>query len=108
MSQTRAQSCALAVPRTGRAEPVNSPPFHAVPIIPGITFTMGGLRIDARAHVIDLDGRSIPGLLAAGGSAGGLQGGPKGGYVGGLSPALVFGLLAGEEMAGSGRSPKRS
>jgi len=57
------------------------------------------LRIDGRARVLDRQGRPIPGLLAAGGSAGGLQGCDAGGYVGGLSPALVFGLLAGEQAA---------
>jgi fumarate reductase flavoprotein subunit len=88
-------SARLAPPRV-RVTRALEPPFRAVPVVPGITFTMGGLQIDAHARVLDVDNRPIPGLLAAGGSAGGVQGGPRGGYVGGLSPALVFGLLAAE------------
>lgn len=86
----------LPVPRTG-GQQIRNPPFYAIPVTPGITFTMGGLRIDACARVVDSSERAIPGLLAAGGSAGGLQGCDSGGYVGGLAPALVFGLIAGEQ-----------
>jgi fumarate reductase flavoprotein subunit len=93
----RADRAAQSVPpRTRAVRPIDSPPFAAVPIVPGITFTMGGLLIDGSARVLDLDNMPIPGLFAAGGSAGGVQGGPRGGYVGGLSTALVFGLLAAE------------
>jgi fumarate reductase flavoprotein subunit len=96
----------LPVPRTQARQQIRSAPFRAIPLTPGITFTMGGLRIDDRARVLDYRERAIPGLLAAGGSAGGLQGCDSGGYVGGLSPALVFGLLAGEQAAAAaGRPP---
>jgi len=90
----------LPVPRTRAAALIGRAPFHAVPVVPGITFTMGGLSIDGHARVLRPDGGPIPGLYAAGGSSGGLQGsrGPEGGYVGGLSPALVFGLQAGEHI----------
>ena len=61
---------------------------------------MGGLLTDAEAKVLDIDGRPIPGLYAAGGTASGIQGGMSGGtacsYVGGLALALVFGVLAAE------------
>lgn len=90
---------ALSVPRSGTGSLLSEPPFFAIRCVPGITFTMGGLLIDARARVVDAEGVPIPGLLAAGGTAGGLQGSPSGGYVGGLICALVFGLLAGEECA---------
>jgi len=95
----------LPVPRTG-AHPasIGQPPFRAVPVVPGITMTMGGILVDASARVVDLDDRVIPGLYAVGGSAGGLQGGPGGGYVGGLSPALTFGLLAAEHIANRSRA----
>jgi len=92
-------AASLPVPRTQATRPVASAPFRAIPLTPGITFTMGGLHIDDRARVLDSQGKPIRGLLAAGGSAGGLQGCDSGGYVGGLSPALVFGLLAGERAA---------
>ncbi|MBM3678258.1 MAG: FAD-binding protein, partial [Actinobacteria bacterium] len=72
------------------------PPYLAIPIVPGITFTMGGLAIDGRSRVLDEAGRPIPGLYAAGSCTGGLHGGPDAGYVGGLSAALVQGFVAAE------------
>lgn len=93
------QTASLPVPRTRPVQQIRNAPFRAIPLIPGITFTMGGLRIDDHARVVDGRENAIPGLLAAGGSAGGLQGCESGGYVGGLSPALVFGLIAGEQSA---------
>lgn len=75
------------------------PPYVGVPMVPAITFTMGGVRVNHKAQVVSPDGDVLEGLLAAGGTMGGLQGGPRGGYVGGLAEALVFGLLAGETAA---------
>ena len=87
------------VPRTGLHVPFGRPPFHAVPLVPGITFTLGGIAVDAALQAVDIDGRLIPGLYAAGGTIGGLSGGPRGGYVGGLLPALVTGFIAGAAAA---------
>jgi tricarballylate dehydrogenase len=42
------------------------PPFVAVPVTGGITFTFGGLKADASARVLDTAGRVIDGLYAAG------------------------------------------
>lgn len=89
----------LEVPRTGSFRPLVVAPFRAIPLVPGITFTMGGLAIDGAARVLGGDDAPIPGLYAAGGSTGGLQGGPRGGYVAGLSSALVMGIVAGESVA---------
>ncbi len=89
-------------PRTSapyRPWPIAVPPYHAVPLCAGVTYTMGGLAIDAGARVLDKGDRPIPGLFAAGGASGGLEGGPHAGYTGGLSKASVFGLLAGEGAA---------
>ena len=93
----------LAVPRTLLPARLECPPFHALPVVPGITFTMGGLLTGRSAQVLDRDRVPVPGLFAAGATMGGLQGGPSGGYVGGLAPALVFGFLAGEGVAQSVR-----
>jgi fumarate reductase flavoprotein subunit len=71
----------------------------AIPICPGITYTMGGLAIDERAQVIDTRGEVIPGLLAAGATTGGLEGGENAVYLGGLIKAGVFGLIAAEQAA---------
>ncbi len=67
----------------------------AFPVVGGITFTMGGVSIDAQARVLDADGTPIPGLLAAGGAAAG----PTAGYIGGLATALTFGYIAGTTLA---------
>ncbi len=92
---------------------VGTPPFYAMPVIPGITFTMGGVKIGPACEVLDEMDRPIPGLFAAGSTTGGLHGGPRGGYVGGLAVALTFGLLAAETIArtvrrGSLRTPSRA
>ena len=58
----------------------------AVRVKPGITHTIGGLRIDEHARVAD-------GLYAAGADVGGIS---TGGYASGLAAALVFGRIAAE------------
>lgn len=79
--------------------PVARAPFYAFPVCAGITYTMGGIRIDANARVLTASGAPIPGLFAAGATTGGLEGGPLHGYVGGLVKSLVTGLRAAETMA---------
>ncbi len=64
----------------------------AVRVRPGITHTIGGLRIDERARVAGTDG-----LFAAGADAGGIS---TGGYASGLAAALVFGRVAAESALG--------
>lgn len=75
------------------------PPFFAVPLCPGITYTMGGIAVDADARVLDTAGQPIAGLFAAGATTGGLEGGPTVGYVGGISKALILGIKAAECVA---------
>ena len=76
--------------------PILKAPFVAIPACAGITYTMGGIRIDADARVLAEDGAPIPGLYAAGAATGGIEGGPAIGYTGGLSKAAVFGFRAAE------------
>ena len=71
--------------------PLVDPPFYVIEVIPAITFTFSGLRIDPQARVLDESGDVIPGLLAAGADAGGVF---NRAYAGGLACALVFGLQA--------------
>jgi len=89
------------------AMPVAEPPFYAVPLCAGITYTMGGIAIDPDGQVLRTDGRgSIDGLYAVGAATGGLEGGSGVGYVGGLIKAATFGMRAGERIArslGAGR-----
>jgi succinate dehydrogenase/fumarate reductase flavoprotein subunit len=88
------RQCEAGTPVPGRkldAAPFLSPPFYVIEVIPAITFTFSGLRIDPHARVLDQAGQVIPGLLAAGADAGGVF---NRAYAGGLACALVFGLQA--------------
>jgi FAD binding domain-containing protein len=82
---------ALASTRVDPAElPFPTPPGARVAarVAPGITHTIGGLRIDEQARVVGADG-----LFAAGADVGGIS---TGGYASGLAAALVFGRIAAE------------
>lgn len=83
-----------------RADAIATAPFYGAPACSGITYTMGGIRIDGQSRVLRPDRSPIPGLYAAGASTGGLEGGPCVGYVGGLMKGIVFGMLAAEAIAG--------
>lgn len=93
----------LNPPRTGQADtlmrgpqPIRQLPLMAIRLCAGITYTMGGIAIDAHGRALDAAKRPIKGLYAAGAASGGLEGGPNSGYVGGLAKAAVFGLRVGE------------
>ena len=84
----------LEVPKSNWAQALDTPPFAAYAVTCGITFTFGGLRIDARGRVLDTAERPIPGLYGAGELVGGLfyfnyPGGT------GLMSGAVFGRIAG-------------
>lgn len=86
--------CAAGTHSPGRkrdADPLVKAPFYVAEVIPAITFTFTGLRIDTAARVQDGNGNAIPGLLAAGADSGGVY---NRAYAGGLANALVFGLQA--------------
>jgi fumarate reductase flavoprotein subunit len=88
----------LSVARTGKPKPLRAP-FYGLKVVPGITFTMGGVLINGRGEVLNQSEQPIAGLYAAGDAIGGLMGGYHGGYTGGLMQALVTGILAGENAA---------
>lgn len=89
---------ALKIPRTGKPKLLRAP-YYGLRVVPGITFTMGGVLVNGRAEVL-IDGeKPIGGLYAAGDTIGGLMGGYRGGYTGGLMQAVVTGILAGENAA---------
>jgi len=71
---------------------IQTPPFYAAWSTPCIHDCLSGLRIDARAQVMDLHGQVIPGLYCGGESAGGFN-------QHGLAKCLVFGRIAGREAA---------
>ena len=92
----------LQPPRTDdrkTARAIATPPYRAIDACAGITYTMGGIEIDAHARVIGDDGNPIAGLYAAGSCTGGAEGGPRAGYIGGLSKAVITGLAAAEHLA---------
>ena len=95
--RTVAEMVALAPTAVAPDElPFPAPPGAkvAVRVVAAITHTIGGLRIDDSARVLDRDGRAIDGLYAAGVDAGGTS---TGGYASGLAAALVLGLIAAEQ-----------
>ena len=81
----------MSPPRSEDFRPMDKAPFYALVVHPAITFTFGGLTIDAGAQVLRADGSRVPGLYAAGSDAGGAYGK---GYAGGLALAMTFGITA--------------
>ena len=79
--------------------PINPSQIMAIPICPGITYTMAGIDIDQHAQVLDQASKPIPGLFAAGAATGGLEGGTDSVYIGGLIKSGSFGLIAAERIA---------
>lgn len=61
---------ALNTPRTGKPRPLRAP-FYGLRVVPGITFTMGGILVNGRAEVLNEDENPIHGLYAAGDVIGG-------------------------------------
>ena len=56
---------------------LSTAPYYAIKIAPGIHHTMGGLKINTDAEVLDTQGNVIPGLYAAGETTGGVHGGNR-------------------------------
>ncbi|ARP96579.1 FAD-dependent tricarballylate dehydrogenase TcuA [Bordetella genomosp. 13] len=88
----------LAPPKTHWARPLDTPPFHAYPVRPGITFTYLGLKVDDTAAV-RFAGQPSPNLFVAGEMmAGNVLG--KGYTAGvGMSIGTAFGRIAGARAA---------
>jgi tricarballylate dehydrogenase len=88
----------LDVPKSNWANQISEGPFEAYAVTCGVTFTFGGLRIDANAAVQSVDLVKIPGLFAAGEAVGGIfyHNYPGGA---GLINGAVFGKIAGTSAA---------
>ena len=80
--------------RTKMERPLNKAPYYAILITPAVHHTMGGVKINTKAEVIDVNGKVIPGYFAAGEVTGGVHGGNR---LGGNAQAdiIVFGRIAG-------------
>ncbi|MEU4701503.1 3-oxosteroid 1-dehydrogenase [Nonomuraea dietziae] len=81
--------------------PLWLPPYYALKIVPGDLGTKGGMRTDARARVLRADGSVIPGLYAAGNASGAVMGHSYAGAGSTLGPAMTFGYIAADDLAGA-------
>ncbi|MCW5590544.1 MAG: FAD-dependent tricarballylate dehydrogenase TcuA [Burkholderiales bacterium] len=94
----------LAPPKTHWARAIDTPPFYAYALRPGITFTYLGVAVDERSRMQLADGRPAANAWAAGEiMAGNILGK---GYLAGIGMAIgtTFGRIAGEEAARHARA----
>ena len=80
------------------ASPIAQPPFFGMRLWPKVHFTMGGVQINIRAQVINLDQEPVKGLYAAGEVTGGVHGACRLGSCA-ITECLVFGRIAGSNAA---------
>lgn len=74
-------------------------PFYVIRLSPKPHHTMGGLKINTKAEVISSKtNKPIPGLYAAGEITGGTHGASRLGTVA-ITDCIVFGMIAGENLA---------
>jgi tricarballylate dehydrogenase len=89
----------LTPPKTHWAQRIDTPPFSAYPLRPGITFTYLGVTVDSQGRVVMKSGNPARNLFAAGEiMAGNILGQ---GYLAGIGMTIgaVFGRIAGREAA---------
>ena len=84
----------LTPPKTHWAQRLDTPPFRAYPLRPGITFTYLGLKVDEEARVEGFENVFAAGEIMAGNVLGE-------GYVAGIGMTIgtVFGRIAGQSAA---------
>ena len=82
---------------------IESGTYLAIPIYPSVHHTMGGVTITPNAEVLDVDGKVINGLFAAGEVTGGVHGTNRLGS-NADADAMAFGMVAGT-YAASGVNP---
>lgn len=94
-----ASTVGLTPPKSNWAWPIDTPPFYAYPLRPGITFTYLGVAVDRLARVVTSAGVPIEGVYAAGEIMAGniLLEGYLAGF--GMTIGTVFGRIAGREAA---------
>lgn len=84
--------------RSNMGSRLDQPRFYAALCAPAIHHTMGGVKINTGAQVLDEAGQAIPGLYAAGEVTGGVHGGNRlGGNA--VTDIVVFGRIAGAAAA---------
>src|SRR5215831_2989338 len=89
----------ITPPKTHWARRIETPPYYAYPVRPGITFTYLGTRVNMQARMLMKDGKPSTNMFAAGEiMAGNVLGR---GYAAGIGMTIgsVFGRIAGREAA---------
>jgi tricarballylate dehydrogenase len=94
----------LTPPKSHWARPIDTPPYYAYPLRPGITFTYLGTRVDRNARMLMADGRPAANMFGAGEIMSGNVLGR--GYLAGIGMTIgsVFGRIAGREAALNARN----
>ena len=94
----------LTPPKTHWARKIETPPFYAYPVRPGITFTYLGTRVNKQARMLMKDGKPSANMFAAGEIMAGNVLGK--GYAAGIGMTIgsVFGRIAGREAAQNARN----
>jgi len=93
------RTAGLAPDKTHWAQRLDTPPYAAYPLRPGITFTYLGVRVDSDARVLMTNGAAFENIYAAGEiMAGNVL---RKGYIAGIGMTIgtVFGRIAGESAA---------
>jgi tricarballylate dehydrogenase len=91
-------------PKTHWARRIETGPYYAYPVRPGITFTYLGTRVNKEARMIMADGKPSANMFAAGEIMSGNVLGK--GYAAGIGMTIgsVFGRIAGREAANNARN----
>jgi tricarballylate dehydrogenase len=94
----------LTPPKTHWARKIETPPYLAYPVRPGITFTYLGTRVNKQARMLMKDGKPSANMFAAGEIMAGNVLGK--GYAAGIGMTIgsVFGRVAGQEAAKNARN----
>jgi tricarballylate dehydrogenase len=94
----------LTPPKTHWARRIETAPFYAYPVRPGITFTYLGTRVNKEARMLMADGTPADNMFAAGEIMAGNVLGK--GYAAGIGMTIgsVFGRIAGREAAKNARN----
>jgi tricarballylate dehydrogenase len=94
----------LTPPKTHWARQIETPPYYAYPVRPGITFTYLGTRVNKQARMVMTDGKPSANMFAAGEIMAGNVLGK--GYAAGMGMTIgsVFGRIAGREAAQNARN----
>jgi tricarballylate dehydrogenase len=94
----------LTPPKSHWARRIETPPYYAYPVRPGITFTYLGTRVNKQARMLMNDGKPAANMFAAGEIMAGNVLGK--GYAAGIGMTIgsVFGRVAGREAAHHARN----